>query len=221
VGGHDGRVSVAASSHPRLAGATHRLLDDLAAHHAPTAAHSCRVAALAGLVCDAIGAPPALRARLRAAALLHDVGKLAVPAALLSSVRRLSAHEWDLMRSHAHAGAHLVGADPALRDLAPAVGAVHERFGGGGYPANLAGEAIPWSARLLAVCDAYDAMRDPGRRWRAPMGHAEAAAHLRAGAPAQFDPDAVELVLRADARGRATDEHHAVRAGCLQVPSSA
>jgi HD-GYP domain-containing protein (c-di-GMP phosphodiesterase class II) len=121
---------------------------------------------------------------------LHDVGKVSIPDAVLQKPGGLSAEEWGLVRTHPVVGAEVVGHIPALQPLVPLIRAHHERWDGQGYPDHLAGEAIPFGARLLMAVDAYLAMTvdRPYQKARAPS---VALAELRRGAGSQFDPQVV------------------------------
>jgi HD-GYP domain-containing protein (c-di-GMP phosphodiesterase class II) len=157
--------------------------DYTSAHGEDVAGMSARVAARMGL--------SAVEVRdVRYAAMLHDVGKIAVPSEILLKPGPLSDEEWMLMRSHAAVGGELVGRIDAFAHLAPAVRASHERWDGNGYPDGLAGEQIPLAARIIAACDTYDAIITdrPYRPARAP---AEALAELDRVAGAQLDARAV------------------------------
>jgi two-component system cell cycle response regulator len=129
-------------------------------------------------------------------ALLHDLGKMAMPPSLLRKCDGLTAEEWDLMREHSAIGARIVGTLPSLRHLAPAVRAAHERWDGRGYPDGLAGERIPLASRIVFVCDSYDAMVSP-RPYRDALGRAPARMEIAAAAGSQFCPRAVEALLDA------------------------
>jgi diguanylate cyclase (GGDEF)-like protein len=127
------------------------------------------------------------------AAQLHDVGKVAIPDAILQKPQPLDAEEWDFIRSHTLVGARILGAAPALETVAKIVRASHERYGGGGYPDGLAGEEIPLGARIVAVCDAYNSMisiRPYGR----VLSSTEALDELRRCAGEQFDPVVVDAI---------------------------
>ncbi len=125
---------------------------------------------------------------------LHDIGKVGVSQAILLKAGRLEPAEWEAVKAHVLIGQEMVSTLPAAPHLIPIVRHHHERFAGGGYPDGLAGEEIPLAARIVAVCDAFDAMtsrliRHQGRR------SADAAGTLRAGAGTQWDPGLVELFL--------------------------
>jgi two-component system, cell cycle response regulator len=157
------------------------------------AGHAINVAGLAVSVCDELGLDPVLTSRVQRAALLHDVGKLSLPASVLDGTGPLSDAEWLLVREHPAIGADLVRAFPWLSDVATLVRHHHERWDGAGYPDGLAGEDIPVGARIIAACDAYDAMVSP-RPYRAALGRAEALRRLRQAAGAQFDPEVVDAL---------------------------
>lgn len=126
---------------------------------------------------------------------LHDVGKVAIPETILSKPGPLTEQEWTLMREHTVAGQRILAASPALGQVAPLVRSSHERWDGKGYPDELAGDDIPLGARIIAVCDSYDAMTSD-RSYRRAMSEEVALAELRAGAGSQFDPEVVAAFLR-------------------------
>ncbi len=126
------------------------------------------------------------------AAELHDVGKIAVPEAILRKPGPLDDAEWEVMRRHTIVGERILAAAPSLRPVGRLVRSSHERWDGNGYPDGLAGERIPLGARIIAVCDAFDAMRQ-ARPYAASMSEAEALAELRRCSGTQFDPSVVEV----------------------------
>jgi diguanylate cyclase (GGDEF)-like protein len=133
---------------------------------------------------------------IRQAAELHDIGKVAIPAAILGKPGRLTDIEWAFVRSHAIVGERILDAAPALTSVARLVRSSHERFDGNGYPDGLVGERIPLGARILAVCDAFHAMTSD-RPYREAMTVAAALAELRRGAGTQFDPKVVAAFSQA------------------------
>jgi response regulator RpfG family c-di-GMP phosphodiesterase len=138
----------------------------------------------------------------RLAAELHDVGKAAIPDAILDKPGMLDVKEWDFIRRHTLIGERIVRAAPALAHVAELVRSCHERFDGSGYPDGMDGEQIPVGARVIAVCDAYDAMVSE-RVYRRPVTAAAATDELRRCAGTQFDPTVVEafcVVLAHDAQ---------------------
>jgi two-component system cell cycle response regulator len=131
---------------------------------------------------------------LARAAELHDVGKIAIPDAILNKPGPLDAEEWRFMRRHTILGERILMAAPALRPVARLVRSSHERFDGGGYPDALEGERIPLGSRIIFVCDAYDAMIS-NRAYSHAIAPAEAIAELRLCAGTQFDPGVVEAFI--------------------------
>jgi two-component system cell cycle response regulator len=131
---------------------------------------------------------------LARAAELHDVGKLAIPDAILNKPGPLDAAEWRFMSRHTILGERILAAAPALRAVAGLVRSSHERFDGKGYPDGLRGESIPLGARIIFVCDAFDAMTSE-RAYSRAIAPAAAIAELRACAGTQFDPVVVEAFV--------------------------
>jgi diguanylate cyclase (GGDEF)-like protein len=129
------------------------------------------------------------------AADLHDIGKVGVPASVLSKPGRLTREEWDLVERHPVIGERILAAAPALAAVAPIVRATHERHDGTGYPDLLAGEQIVLEARIISVCDAYHAMTGD-RPYRRSLSREEALDELRRCAGSQFDPAVVEAFMR-------------------------
>jgi two-component system cell cycle response regulator len=131
---------------------------------------------------------------LARAAELHDVGKIAIPDAILHKPGPLDAEEWRFMRRHTILGERILMAAAALRPVARLVRSSHERFDGGGYPDGLAGETIPLGARIIFVCDAFDAMTT-NRAYSPAVTVSEALSELQACAGTQFDPRVVEAFI--------------------------
>ena len=134
---------------------------------------------------------------VRAAALLHDVGNVAVAADLLSKPGLLSDDERLAMQRHASVGEWILK-DNASGDVLPLIRWHHECWDGTGYPDGLQGEEIPLGARVLALCSAFDAMRSI-RPWRAAMTVEESLDEVRSKAGTQFDPALVDLLLKMNA----------------------
>ena len=172
------------------------LLSALAGHDAYTYRHSLRTVRLSLLIgreCAVTG--PALR-DLCLGALVHDAGKVFVPAGVLHKTGRLTPAEWEAVRRHPQEGARLLrGALPSAVAARRVVLQHHERWDGRGYPAGLGGEAIDLCARVVAAADAFDAMTSE-RPYRRALGHGEAAAELRRCSGTQFDPQVVEAFGR-------------------------
>jgi HD-GYP domain-containing protein (c-di-GMP phosphodiesterase class II) len=158
-----------------------------------TARHSQTVGRYAEAIARALALPESRIERIRAAGVLHDLGKLGVADAVLKKPGKLTAEEWVEMRRHPELGARIL--DHAnLRDISGWVLAHHERIDGRGYPHALAGDEIPLEARILAVADAYEAMT-ADRAYRSALGHDAAQQELCAGAGTQFDPRVVDAFL--------------------------
>ena len=148
-----------------------------------------------------LGLPHDRAEQVRTTGELHDVGKVAIPDAILNKPGPLNDSEWEFVRRHSEIGERIVAAAPALGEVAPLVRSTHERFDGSGYPDGLAAHEIPLAARIVAVCDAYDAMITQ-RPYQRAMDPAAALQELRRCAGTQFDPDVVDafgLVLLDDA----------------------
>ncbi len=128
------------------------------------------------------------------AAELHDIGKIAIPDEILHKPGPLDADEWRLMHEHTVIGDRILGAAPAMRPVAAIVRSSHERWDGKGYPDRLRGEQIPLGARIVAVCDAYDAMVSV-RPYQGSLPHLDALSELRRCAGSQFDPHVVEAFV--------------------------
>lgn len=156
--------------------------------------HGDTVAAVAQRLATALNLTSEERDTLHRAALLHDIGMVTIPDAVLAKTAALTAEEWEIIKRHPATGADLLERVPALRRLVPLVRHHHERPDGGGYPDGLKGEAIPKLARVLALADAYASMV-AGWPGRAPVTPAQARAALKAGAGTQFDPQLVSLLL--------------------------
>jgi two-component system cell cycle response regulator len=153
--------------------------------------HISGVAELAEAVARSLHLTDEQIEHVRHAAELHDVGKMAIPDAILDKPAPLDPAEWEFIRRHTIIGERIVAAAPALRPVATLVRSSHERWDGTGYPDQLRGEEIPLGARIVAVCDAFDAMI-ANRPYRAGMETARAIEELRHCAGTQFDPAVVD-----------------------------
>ena len=156
--------------------------------------HSIHVAQLAVRVARRLGVHGEELDEIGRAAELHDVGKVGIPDAILNKPGPLNADEWEFIRQHTILGERILSAAPALRPVARIVRATHERWDGRGYPDGLRGEEVPLGARVVAVCDAYQAMT-ADRAYRTALGHTAAFRELRAAAGTQFDPAVVDAFL--------------------------
>jgi diguanylate cyclase (GGDEF)-like protein len=167
-------------------------------------AHASEVAQLAVAVARRFGMTGEEIDEVARAAELHDVGKVGIPDAILDKPGALDSDEWDFMFQHTILGERILNAAPALRPVARLVRSTHERWDGTGYPDGLKGSEIPRGARIVAVCDAYEAMTSD-RAYRAAMSHEAACRELRAMAGTQFDPEIVEAFVAEVARHDAAE----------------
>jgi HD-GYP domain-containing protein (c-di-GMP phosphodiesterase class II) len=189
----------------RLMGELERLLIDtiraiaatIDAKDGYTHRHSERVAALARRIALEIGLTADEQQTAELSALLHDVGKIAVPDSILNKPGRLTEAEFDEMKKHPLHGARIISniQSPSVTAVLPGVQYHHERWDGSGYPEGLRGEQIPLLGRLLGVADFYDAVTSD-RPYRAAVAHEEAIAMIRERSGSHFDARIVEAVLR-------------------------
>jgi HD-GYP domain-containing protein (c-di-GMP phosphodiesterase class II) len=135
------------------------------------------------------------RQKLEYAAFLQDIGNVRVPHAILNKTRKLTAHEFGIVKKHTLIGTEMVEQLKFLKDISPIIRHHHEHWDGTGYPDGLAGDQIPVCARILSVCTAYDSMIH-ARAYRGGMDDESAVKEIRAGAGAKYDPAAVEALLR-------------------------
>ena len=183
--------------------AVHQVLLRVAAEHdGELHEHVEDVADLVGAVGRELGLDEAELLEVRRAAALHDIGKVAIPDAILHAPRALTEDEWEYMRQHTIIGERIIRAAPELAGVAEIVRSSHERWDGAGYPDRLTGEEIPLGARIVAVCDTYDAIVTDRayRKAQSPEAGAGRAAALRGHA---VRPEGRRrLRARARARGR-------------------
>jgi diguanylate cyclase (GGDEF)-like protein len=170
------------------------LLAAVNARDSYTGGHSRQVVTLARAVAARLGLDDAAINEVEHVALLHDLGKIAVPDAILRKRGPLTEHEQLLMRQHPVVGGEIVASVPELAHLAPAIRAEHERWDGAGYPDGLAGEAIPIASRITFVCDAYHAMTSH-RPYRRAMSPARARDEIERSAGTQFCPMGAAALL--------------------------
>jgi putative nucleotidyltransferase with HDIG domain len=153
-----------------------------------TQGHCVRVADLGCQIARRLGWDDHRLFWFRVGALLHDVGKIDIPAAILNKPDRLTSEEWALMRSHPEAGLELLRGIDFPEDVIPIVLSHHEKWDGTGYPHGLAGEAIPLPARILGLADVYDALATD-RSYKPGLPHAEAMRIMRESSGTHFDPE--------------------------------
>ena len=175
-----------------------------------TGEHSRSVVELVQAVTDHLHVDPGTRQEMEFAALLHDVGKISIPKEILNKPAKLTAEEFELMKTHTVEGQFLLDrVGGLLGRIGEVVRSCHERWDGKGYPDGLKGEQIPLAARIVFVCDAYNAMTTD-RPYRSAMSSADALEELRTNAGTQFDPTIVaalvEVVQDAEPASRAADD---------------
>ena len=156
--------------------------------------HSSNVAELATRVARRLGLRGEDLDEIARAAELHDIGKLGIPDAILNKSSRLTDSEWEFIYQHTILGERILHGAPALRPVARLVRASHERWDGAGYPDRLRGEKIPLGARIVSVCDAYEAMT-ADRSYRDAVPHEVACEELLRSSGTQFDPTVVNAFL--------------------------
>ncbi len=166
------------------------LLKTLEERHPELTGQSGHLAELVVPVARELGIPEDQIQPIRHAADLHDIGKVAIPDAILNKPGPLGESEWEFMRRHTLIGQRIVGAAPVLGVVGELIRSSHEHWNGAGYPDCLAGEEIPLGARIICVCDAYGAMTTD-RAYRLARSPEEAMAELRRCAGTQFDPAVV------------------------------
>jgi putative nucleotidyltransferase with HDIG domain len=161
-----------------------------------TGSHSRDVVDLVVSVADALGLDARDRTRAEFAALLHDVGKVKIPAEIINKPGALDDAEWELMKTHTVLGEQMLERiGGLLGEVGTIVRSCHERWDGRGYPDALAGEAIPLVARIVCACDAWSAMTTD-RSYRKARSAEEAATELRASSGSHFDPRVVGALVK-------------------------
>ena len=184
------------SRRPSAGGEVEAVLIRLLNQRAPELAeHVTAVKALALAVGQELGMGPGELTTLGRASELHDIGKIAIPDAVLNKAGPLDEEEWEFMHQHTILGQRIVSAAPSLASVGRLIRSSHERWDGKGYPDQLADEDVPLASRIILVCDAYEAMTSerPYAAARTPEG---ALAELRRCAGTQFDPELVEILDR-------------------------
>jgi diguanylate cyclase (GGDEF)-like protein/putative nucleotidyltransferase with HDIG domain len=156
---------------------------------------SVLIATIGIAIAQDLGLPAEDIERIRIAALLHDIGKIAVPAHILEKPSALSSSEWDFVKQHPRIGQVILDEAGGLLGAGKIILHHHERFGGHGYPHGLRGRDIPLGSRIVSIADAYDAMIQE-RPYKRAVDHADALAELHRHAGTQFDPELVEIFTR-------------------------
>lgn len=173
----------------------HTFISELEAKDPITRDHVVRTTELAIATGDRMGLDAKALRQLGLSALLHDIGKLEIPDAILNKPGALTDAEFAIIKRHPQYGARLVTETKTLGSLAPTIRAHHERIDGGGYPDGLVGSQIPLHARIVSVCDAFDAMAHT-RQYREGMGSTRAIEILEQNAGSQWDRRVVEQVVQ-------------------------
>jgi len=174
--------------------------------------HSERVALVARDIAVQLGCPDELVRDLHLAALVHDIGKIAVPEHILFKRGRLSSVEWSEIRSHPLRSVEMIRHLESFKGAMPIVEGHHERHDGKGYPRGLKGENIPLGARILAVANAYDAMSSP-RPYRPRLSNDDLIRVLTKGAGSQWDPSVVDALIQSLSRADSTARQLLVETG--------
>ena len=157
--------------------------------------HSVQVAELSREIAKRAGLTETRQNEIYTAALLHDVGKLSIPDAVISKPAALTSEEFEIVKDHSNLGARTLEGIYSMPVLAAGARWHHERYGGGGYPDGLSGKEIPIEARIIAVADAYSAMMS-NHTFRGSLTAAQAAEELRKGRGTQFDPEFTDIMLK-------------------------
>jgi putative nucleotidyltransferase with HDIG domain len=191
------------------------LMETILARDADTYLHSQRTAAYAGMLCAKLGLGSVRTEEIRVAALLHDLGKIGIPDAILHKPGPLTSEEWEIVQRHSAIGASIIES-AGLGRIARWVYHLHERFDGGGYPDGLVAEQTPFESRLLHAADTLDAMTAV-RPYSPALTFEEATLAIEQNAGTQLDP-AVALPLVGLMRGR---RKRFSRVRVLDVPDDA
>jgi putative nucleotidyltransferase with HDIG domain len=161
-----------------------------------TGEHCKSVVSLVLEMAEHLGLSPERQRNLEFAALLHDVGKIAIPKEIINKPGKLDPHEWTIIKTHTLEGQKMLErVGGFMREVGLIVRSHHERWDGGGYPDGLVGEEIPLEARIISCCDAWNAMRTD-RPYRKALAYEVAVSELVAHAGGQFDPHVVNTFLR-------------------------
>ena len=187
IGVFNENLSRLAEQRALFMGMVRALTASIDAKHRYTRGHSERVSLLAAMMAAAMGLPESVVRTYRLSGLLHDVGKIGVPEAILSKPSKLSDEEFEFIKRHPTTGHEILRGIPGLEDALPGVLHHHEQFGGRGYPDGLVGEAIPLIGRVLALCDTFDAMSS-SRSYRSAMSRETVLVEITKCAGRQFDP---------------------------------
>jgi len=185
-------ISTELESRPRALSIIYALAATVDAKDHYTYGHSRKVSDYSVAIAEALGLPQDRIATIRAASLLHDIGKVGIPDSILSKQGPLTDEEWEPVKVHPKLGVEILRHIIDLVNCLPAILHHHERYDGKGYPSGLKGNNIPLEGRILAVADAYDAMTSP-RPYREQLSSQQAINELKRCAGTQFDPELVDV----------------------------
>lgn len=180
-----------------------------------TRSHSARVAALARIIATEMQLTPDEVRRVQLSALLHDIGKIGIPDAILNKPAALTPEEWVIMKTHSALGGSILAAVEPLAELVPIVRAHHERYDGTGYPDGLAGTAVPLGAYIVQAADAYEVIVSK-RAYKAAQSIEHAVGELERCSGSQFHPDVVRAFLRVIERDRREGSVRLTDVGAIQ-----
>jgi diguanylate cyclase (GGDEF)-like protein len=188
-------VSTELEARPRALSIIYALAATVDAKDHYTYGHSRKVSDYSVAMAESLGLPQDRIATIRAASLLHDIGKVGIPDSILSKQGPLTDEEWEPVKVHPKLGVEILRHIIDLVNCLPAILHHHERYDGKGYPSGLKGDNIPLEGRILAVADAYDAMTSP-RPYREQLSSQQALNELKRCAGTQFDPELVNVFCR-------------------------
>jgi len=178
-------------------GTLHALTNSIDAKDSYTHGHSERVALMSRLLAQAAGLDPHVVERVYIAGLIHDVGKIGVPEAVLCKPGHLTQEEFDMIKLHPEIGSKILQDIRQMQDLVPGVLYHHERWDGRGYPHNLRGKEIPLFGRVIGLADAFDAMSS-NRTYRQALDHKQVINEIKRCAGSQFDPELAQIFVNLD-----------------------
>ncbi|MFP4106462.1 MAG: HD domain-containing phosphohydrolase [Phycisphaerae bacterium] len=180
-----------------LMGVLHALTSSIDAKDPYTSGHSQRVAELSRKISEKLGLPEAKIERIYLCGLLHDIGKIGVPEAVLCKPGRLTDEEYEIIKRHPRTGERILAGIRQLEDIVPGVVSHHERYDGRGYPDGLHGQEIPLEGRIVGLADVFDAMSSD-RTYRRALPLEKITEEIERCAGTQFDPNIAKVVLELD-----------------------
>jgi len=186
------KISAELEARPRALSIIYALAATVDAKDHYTYGHSRKVSDYSVAIAEALDLPQDRISTIRAASLLHDIGKVGIPDSILSKEGPLTDEEWEPVKTHPKLGVEILRHIIDLVNCLPAILHHHEHYDGRGYPSGLKGDSIPLEGRILAIADAYDAMTSP-RPYREQLSSQSALEELKRCAGTQFDPELVEL----------------------------